>query len=354
LRILHLDTGREWRGGQRQALFLHNGLTELGHKSLMVCQKDGELEERADNYLTLRFKSEADPVYIYKLLKIIKNFRPDIVHSHDSHSLTPAIAAATLESSFRLVHTRRVDFPLKKRLFNKYRSRRVKLVAISKAVRRIMAESGIPEEKIALIYSGSPAPTVLNETMISAMREKFNPEGRLIIGTVANFADHKDYPTLLRAFELLHEKHPEALLLLVGNGPLFEEIFRMSRGLECAESIVFAGFCVNIPEILSVMDIFTMTSKTEGLCTSIIDAMNAGLPVVATSAGGIPELVEEGETGFLCDVGDAESLADKYGKLLSYDSMREAMGKNGRKRAKLFSDSHMVKSYEKLYIELVK
>ncbi|MGE4496584.1 MAG: glycosyltransferase [Deferribacterales bacterium] len=354
MRILHVDTGKEWRGGQRQALFLHSGLTARGHESLMVCSPDGELIKRAENTEPLSFRSEADPVYIFRLLSLIRKFRPDIVHSHDSHSLTPCIASSWLNGSFRLVHTRRVDFPLKKKLFNKYRSGKVNLVAISKAIQDIIASSGIPKDRISLIYSGSDKPETVDTVLAAELRQKFNPRGRKVIGTVANFADHKDYPTLLRAFDRLCADRQDVLLLPVGDGPMFDEIKAYADTLKCRENIVFTGFCSHIPEILSLMDIFTMTSKTEGLCTSIIDAMNASLPVVATAAGGIPELVTEGENGFLCKVGDDAALAAAYGRLLDDEPLRGMMAENSLKRAYSFSAEKMVLSYIELYEKLLK
>jgi glycosyltransferase involved in cell wall biosynthesis len=354
LRILHVDTGKEWRGGQRQALFLHNGLTAHGHESLMVCSPEGELIKRAENTEPLSFRSEADPAYILRLLSVIKRFRPDIVHSHDSHSLTPCIAASWLNSSFKLVHTRRVDFPLKKKLFNKYRSSRVNLVAISRAIQSIMASSGIPKDKISLIYSGSDKPNAVDTVLAAELRARLNPQGKTVIGTVANFSDHKDYPTLLRAFDRLYAQRQDVILLPVGDGPMFGEIKAYADTLKCRENIVFTGFCANIPEILSLMDIFTMTSKTEGLCTSIIDAMNASLPTVATRAGGIPELVSDGETGFLCDVGDDEALAAAYGRLLDDEALRSTMAESSLRRAYDFSAEKMVLSYIDLYKNLLK
>lgn len=354
MKILHVDTGKEWRGGQRQALFLHNGLKAHGHDSKLICNPDGELIKKAENTFPLKFKSEIDPFYIYKLNKIIKDFKPDVVHSHDSHSLTPCIAVAKLNKSFKLVHTRRVDFPLKKKLFNKYRSKSVTLVAISKAIKDIISESGIDPNRIEIIYSGSNKPEAVNTKIASELREKFNPDGKFVVGTIANFADHKDYPTLLKAFDNLYEKNKDIVLMAVGDGPLFDEISAMRNSLKSKDNIIFTNFCSNIPEILANMDVFTMTSKTEGLCTSIIDAMNASLPSVVTRAGGMPEVVSENETGLLYDVGDYKALADGYLTLFEDKELYKKMSANALKRAYLFSAEKMVLSYIDLYRKLIK
>lgn len=354
MKILHIDTGREWRGGQRQALFLHEGLLRHGHESLMVCHSSGELIKRTENPVPLAFKSEADPVYIFKLLKIIKEYKPDIVHSHDSHSLTPCIAASWIDRSFKLVHTRRVDFPLKKKFFNKYKSRKVTLAAVSGAVRDIMAESGIDKGKIALIYDGSDALREPVPARAEELRRKYNPEGKKVIGMVANFADHKDYPTLLKAFEELYSKRQDVLLLPVGDGPLFNGMKELAATLKCNDGIAFTGFVSDIPEILSIMDIFTMSSKTEGLCTSIIDAMNANIPVAATKAGGIPELVIDGETGILSDVKDYKALANSYDLLLNDPGKAKKLAENAKKRAAEFSTNNMTIAYIELYKKILK
>lgn len=353
MRILHIDTGKEWRGGQRQAFFLHEGLINHGYESRMVCHSDGELVKRAKNTIPLAFRSELAPSYIFKLIKIIKEFKPDIIHSHDSHSLTPCIVAATINSSFKLVHTRRVDYPLKK-FFNKYKSKRVNLAAVAEAVRESIAASGIPKDRITKIFSGADKPAAVNKALAEEFRAKYNPYGLKVLGTVANFADQKDYPTLLKAFDKLYETRQDILLLAVGDGPLFEEMTALKDTLKSKNNIVFTGFSSNIPEMLSIMDLFTITSKAEGICSCLIDTMNAGLATVATRAGGIPELIQEGENGILFDVGDYEGLADGYNKLFSEHELRRQMEKTALERADNYSVARMVDSYIELYQKLLK
>ncbi|WP_022851223.1 glycosyltransferase family 4 protein [Limisalsivibrio acetivorans] len=353
MRVLHVDTGREWRGGQRQALFLHRRLPALGIESFLAPRTGGELARMEPGSYPLPFRSEADPSYILKLNRLTKELKPDIVHSHDSHSLTPCIACTYLSPSVKLVHTRRVDFPLKKKMFNKYLHPRVHPVAISRAVADIMINGGVDREKLRIIHSGVELNHGIDEALREELRQLWLPDADFTFGSLANFADHKDYPTLLKAFSLYAEKSDKGKLLLVGDGPLFDEMKELASTLPGFDRMIFTGFSPHVHEMLSLMDLFVITSKTEGLCTTIIDAMNSHLPVLATEAGGIPELVKDGVNGLLCPVGDAECLASAMERLVNNEGFRGELADNAPSTAADFSADAMASKYAEYYRELV-
>ncbi|MGD9808267.1 MAG: glycosyltransferase [Deferribacterales bacterium] len=358
MKILHLDTGKEWRGGQRQALFLHEGLLELGIESVMVCNEAGELcKKDVEGIVPVSFKGEADLGFISELKDIIKHYQPDIVHTHDAHALTPAIFARVTGRGFKLINTRRVDFSINKGFISrkKYNNSKVdKVVAISEAIRKMLVDDGVKAEKVPVINSGVRFPKSISFQKVLELRDKYeiDPE-QYIVGNVANMADHKDHYTLLNAYEKFYHEAEGARLILVGDGPMFEEVKNYASGLSSYGSMVFTGYTADVYEHIAIFDLFCMSSKTEGLCTSIIDAFFMGCPVVATKAGGIPELVKHNFNGLLSDVGDADALADNILEVYDDLPMEDKFAANAFHTALKFTDGGMVQKYVKLYKELL-
>lgn len=358
MKILHLDTGKEWRGGQRQALFLHEGLLEMGVESVLVCNEAGELcKKEVDGIVPVSFKGEADLGFISEFKDIIKHYKPDIVHTHDAHSLTPAIFARVTGRGFKLINTRRVDFSINKGFIKrkKYDNGKVdRVVAISNAIRDMLVADGVKAEKIPVINSGVRFPKSIDYQRVLELRDKYaiQPE-EYIVGCVANMADHKDHYTLLNSYEKFYEEADAVRLILVGDGPLFEEVKEYAAGLSSFESIVFTGYTPDVYEHIALFHLFCMSSKTEGLCTSIIDAFFMGRPVVATKAGGIPELVKHKFNGLLSDVGDADAFAENMLEMYDDLPMESKFSSNAYHTALKFTDGGMVQKYIKLYSELL-
>lgn len=357
MKILHIDTGREWRGGQRQALFLHEGLMTAGVESVLVCNADGEFPKRGvENIIPLKFKGEADLAFMRELRKIIKIENPDIVQTHDAHSLTPALLAKVFGHGFKLVNTRRVDFSINKGYFKKkkYTSRQVDvIVAISKAIRQMLIKDGVAPQKIRLINSGVRFPKSIDYGAVKEIREKYDLKGRFVIGDVANIADHKDHFTLIDAFVRFHKLIDDSVLMIVGNGPMYDEVKAYAEATPAAENIIFTGYTDKVYEHIAVFDLFCMSSKTEGLCTSIIDAMFMMKPVAATAAGGIPELVRNKFNGLLTPIGNSEKLAESFVEAFSNREQNAKFAANAFHTALKFSDSAMVSSYIRMYNEMI-
>ena len=357
MKILHIDTGREWRGGQRQAMFLHQGLMEAGFESYLVCNADGQFPKKnVDNLIPIKFKGEADISFLRELKKAIRQIKPDIVQTHDAHSLTPALLAKVLGARFKLINTRRVDFSVNKGYIKrkKYDNKQINcIVAISRAIRDMLVEDGIPAEKIKLINSGVRFPKSIDYEAVIDIRKKYDLDGKYVVGNVANRADHKDHFTLIDAFSQFWQVSSGSVLMIVGDGPMEKEVKEYAAAQRCADSIIFTGYTDKVYEHIAVFDLFCMSSKTEGLCTSIIDAMFMMKPVAATSAGGIPELVKNNFNGRLSPVQNAGLLMCSLFEICHDEKMAKKMGENGFHTALKFSDGAMVIKYIKLYSELL-
>jgi len=355
MKVLHVDTGKEWRGGQRQALLLHEGLLKKGVESYLAANELGKLIKRCKkSCLEYAYKGEINLISIINLKNIIKNIKPDIVHSHDAHSLTPLLILKYFGFNYKLVHTRRVDFHIKKRLMSrwKYNNKNLdSLIAISEAVRNILISDGI-KRPIEKIYSGLDKNSIvkLSDNEKNDLRKKLdiNPCD-FVIGSVGNFVPHKDFETLIRAFKLVYDEKKDVKLLLVGEGKLLSDMKKLAEELRISSNVIFTGYTENVGKHMNIMDLYAATSKEEGLNTSVIEAMMHDLPVVATKAGGLPELIKNDSNGYLCDVKDYTGVADKLIILLNDEEKIHKFSVNALKISEMFDAGHMVENYMKIY-----
>jgi glycosyltransferase involved in cell wall biosynthesis len=246
-----------------------------------------------------------------KIKQLVKQNGIDLIHIHDSHAHNNAILAATLLGvKVPMVLHRRVDFAVSNNLFSRYKYNHPsikRIISVSNAIQEVLAPTITHKDKLYVIHSG--VDTAKEAHPDSRLHKALGlPDDALIIGNVAALADHKDPYTFLKVAESLHDQ-PQYYFVWIGGGEMEAEIRAeiTKRGLE--KRVLLTGFRNDIKDILPELWIFLMTSKTEGLGTSILDAFLAGVPVAATAAGGIPELVEHGHTGLLAPVGDAETLA---------------------------------------------
>jgi glycosyltransferase involved in cell wall biosynthesis len=184
-------------------------------------------------------------------------------------------------------------------------------------------------------------------------RELGVPAGLPLIGNVAALADHKDHPTFIDAAARLTATGLDARFVVIGDGELRAELEARSRAAGLAGRLHFLGFRADVPRLLPELDLFLFTSKTEGLGSSVIDALACRVPVVATRAGGVPEIVEDGVSGLLAPVGDGAALAAAAARVLADAGLRERLVVAGAGRAQAFTVSAMAERTLALYRELL-
>jgi glycosyltransferase involved in cell wall biosynthesis len=254
------------------------------------------------------------------------------------------------------VATRRVDFQLKGGKFSvwKYRSAD-HILAISRRIQNILVNSGVPAEKVSLAPSGvilqdkSPVRSRNEILMDTAV-----PSDDLVIGTIAALVGHKDYPTLLRAFRIVASKYPQAYLVCLGEGNDRAQIESLMRELGINDRVKLLGFRSDAGDFFPVFDIYVQASRLEGLCSSLIEAMFHKLPIAATSAGGIPDLIEDGVTGLLSPPERPELLAESIIKLIEKRELGLRLGENAKLKSLEFSAEKMVERTEIVYKRLLK
>lgn len=356
--ILHIDTGKGFRGGQQQAFYLHKILIERGYNSLFICKSGSKLESRlkAENlpYATLPLMGEFDVYSSYKVAKIAKNRQYSIICLHCSHSLTTGVLAKGLfNKKLKLIGIRRVDFHIRKKL--KYNTPILdKIVAISEKIKSVLLSDGIDENKIDVIRSGIDTHKFDNAQELTLRNELNLTNNDLIITTVAALTGHKDYPTLLKCAEIVLNKYKNVHFISAGDGKNSDEIKELASGLNLNNRFHFLGYRNDVGNILKSSDIFVLSSKEEGLGTSLLDAMSVSLPIVATNAGGIPEIVKNELNGLLVEKKSPEKLADGLSRLIEDKNLREKFGRQAKDYVENHSILKTVDSYEKLFEELSK
>ncbi|MFN3692327.1 MAG: glycosyltransferase [Fervidobacterium sp.] len=178
-------------------------------------------------------------------------------------------------------------------------------------------------------------------------------EDEVVFVSVARLTPEKDHLTLIKVFENVSKLYRNTKLFLVGDGPMREELQREVREREIGDRVIFLGIRKDVPEILSASDVFVLSSIYEGNPLSVMEAMAAGKPVIATSVGGVPELVDDGETGILVKKGNVTELEKAMISFLENRKLIKDVGSRGRDKAiKYFDVSYMTEEYGKLYREL--
>ncbi len=333
LRVAHLGTETGWRGGEQQQAWLAAGLQRRGHSCLMICNRKGEMARRAPELgLEVRpvpVRGEVGIRSIIGTAAALSEFKPHVLHLHDAHAVLIGSLAAKLARGPAVVASRRVDFRINSRW--KYTWAVDRLIAISRAVRDVLIDCRVPPEMISVVLSGIDLSRFESlPPRDDARRALGIADGELALGMVAALTDHKGHRFLLEAWPRVVAAEPRARLLLAGSGELEEELKRAAADLGIGDSVRFLGFHSDVVGLLAALDLFVLSSHLEGLCTSLMDAMAAGLAVVATAAGGIPEVVDDGRTGVLVPARDPDALAGAILDVLSDPERRRKLGAAGR------------------------
>lgn len=344
--VLHVDTARTWRGGQNQVLLTARGMADRGHRSVLACRRGGALEARAAalglEVRGLPFRGDLWPPAIVALARTLRRERPHVLLLHDPHAVSAGLLASRLARGAGLVAARRVDFPLRGPFSRHKYAACDRVIVVSRAIAAVAERGGVTRARLRLVYEGVPdrPPVPGGREALAALGV---PRAAPVIGNVAALTGHKDHATLVEAMAQLRPRAPETRLVIAGEGELRGSLETLVRERGLTDRVLFAGFRRDLDALLPAFSVFCLSSHLEGLGTSLLDAMAFGLPVVATTAGGIPEAVEDGVTGRLVPPRDPAALAAALADVLADESRRRAMGEAGRRRyLERFTTEHMV------------
>ena len=354
---LHVDTARTWRGGQNQVLLTVLGLRARGHRAVLVAHPDGELRRRAanlDDLILLAPRMELDLTAAWKLSRLLREQKPDIVHAHDAHAVAMTALAISLGGaavSTRFVAARRVTFHVGRNTFSRWKYRQVdRFICTSAFIRSILAGDGIPSNRLDVVYDGVDLTRVHAAPLVNVHQTFCLPHGAPLVGNVAALDPGKGQQYLVDAAHIVVRKIPEARFLIVGQGELENTLRHQIKHLNLEKHVVLTGFRQDVLSLQKRFDIFVMCSLSEGLGTSALDAMACGRPVVATLVGGLPEVVDHQETGLLVPARDPGSLADAIIELLQNRILREQYGNTAQERvSERFSADRMIDETVEVY-----
>ena len=354
---LHIDTAKSWRGGQNQVLVTVLGLRALGHRTMLVAHAGGELRQRAAegmDLIPLAPKTEMDLGAAWRLSRVIKQLKPDIVHAHDPHGVAMAALALSMSTQLAkppLVASRRVDFHLRGSALSRWKYRQVDcFICASEAIRQMLIGDGVPAVAAITVHEGIDTSRADAAPPASLHEDLWLPHGAPVVGNVAALVPHKGQKHFVEAAAIALRQLPDARFVIAGEGELRPSLERQIKDHHLEKHVFLAGFRPDVLSVHKAFDVFVMSSVSEGLGTSLLDAMACGKPVVATRVGGIPEVVVDGETGFLVPPRDHEAMARAIVTLLEDEALRRRMGAAGLARARSrFSAERMVQDTLRVY-----
>lgn len=357
---LHIDTARGWRGGQNQVLLTVLGLRAQGLRAALAADPEGELRRRASegpDLIPLATTSEMNLNAGWRLSRVIRELQPDVVHAHDPRGVAVAATALSLGAlpvKPVLVASRRVDFHLKSNAFSRWKYRAVDtFICASRAIQTMLVSDGIPEERTITVHEGIDLAHVDAVPTLNIHQELWLPTHAPVVGNVAALVPHKGQRHLIEAAALVRQRVPDVHVVILGEGELRGSLERQIKHHQLEKHVLLVGFRPDALSYMKAFDIFVMSSITEGLGTSVLDAMACRRPIVATRAGGIPEVVTP-EVAALVPPKDDRALAHEMLSLLEDAPRRTRMGEAGRAHVEQhFSAERMVRETIAVYERLV-
>lgn len=275
-------------------------------------------------------RGKLDPRTIFDLIRIIKRDKIQILHCHGYGSSTFGRITGLITGCPVIIHEHMIDpdIPFYQKIADKILFPfTAKGVAVSNAVKTFMSGvRSIPDRKIQVIHNCIPGDycNQYTDEQKNDYAKKYNiPEDKLLVGTVGRLDPLKAHTDFLLAAKEVLKVVPETCFIIVGEGALRSELEGYAQQLGIKNDVLFPGYCENVKEIISLFDLFAMSSLTEGFGLSIAEAMAQSKPVVATSVGGVPEVVVDGENGFLVPAKSPDQLAAKIIKLLCDEQLRQ-------------------------------
>jgi len=358
MHILHVETGRNLYGGALQVFYLLKGLTKFGYRNILVCPKGSAISDESGPFATVcrvPMGGDLDPRFPICLLRVIRRERPDLIHVHSRRGADVWGGLAARLSGTKSVITRRVDNP-EKRLVARMKYRMYdRVIAISEGIRTVLLSQDIPEDKMVCVPSAVDQELYQKVCRNEWFRGEFGlgPEMKAI-GVIAQLIPRKGHRFLIEAAPSILKACPEARFIFFGQGPLKDHLESLCRENDLDGKVLFGGFRRDLEKILPCLSMVVHPATMEGLGVALLQASAAGVPIVASRTGGIPEILLDGQNGYLVPVGDVDALAQAIIALLIDPATAQKFGRKGREIARsLFSIEKMVQGNVAVYRQIL-
>jgi L-malate glycosyltransferase len=345
LRILHLSSERTWRGGEQQIAYLIDELKSLGADNVILARQNSVFEQHCRVRQILcyagKFSNSFDLPTAFKIRNICLKEKIDLVHMHSAKSHALGVLSALVGNNTPLILSRRVDFVPKNNFLTRWKynhSSIARILCVSHKICDIMKGYVDHPEKCITVHSGIDLNKFTATRNGNILRKEFHiPDDYLLIGNTSALENHKDYFTFLKTIHSLVKQKLPIKGFIIGHGSLQASLENFAKELGIEKEVYFTGFRKDILDVLPSLDIFLITSEEEGLGTSVLDAFAACVPVVATAAGGIPEMVQHEVTGLLAPVKDHTKLAENIQRLMADTLLKNKLISQARERLNDFS-----------------
>ncbi len=340
MRILHIDTEMTWRGGENQLRLLLEGLASTAIESHVAVRPGSAAAARLKTKARIYecpMRGGMDPGAGWRLARYCKVHAIDLADAHTSNAHSLALLASLFYPKLKIVVHRRVDYEPKRDLMNrlKYESARInRYVAISEAIKQVLVGWGLPASRISVVKSAvehGKLQGLDRESCRAQLAKTYGIEpNKTFIGSAAALTPQKGHDVLLHAAAELKRRGVPFHVFIAGEGELTNPLEKLRIELGLEHDVTFMGFITDVARLLGGLDVMAVPSNFEGLGTVILDAIGAGLPVVATRVGGIPEIIKHGDTGMLSEKGDAKGLADNLEALVRAPALRMTLNTQAR------------------------
>src|SRR5688572_15599308 len=361
MNVLHLSSEKTWRGGEQQIAYLIEESIKARVNCHVACRKNTPFEawclSKKIPFVALPFANEFDFYTASQIKNYCQKHQIEIVHAHSAHSHAISVWADLMGNKAKIILSRRVDFPVKNNVLSKFKYNYkgiTRIICVSEKIREVMMPALKHPEVCVTVHSGIDLERFKNSQNTGKLHQEFNlPPDLPIIGNISAIAEQKDFFTFVNTAEILLKKGLKAKFFIIGDGPMRAEIEAYVQKKNLPEHIIFTGFRNDIPEILPELDIFLITSQTEGLGTTILDAFACHVPVVATKGGVIPEIVKAEETGLLAEIYDAEKLAENVLRVLNNPELRDFLTRNAYRFLQHFRKENTAQRTLEIYREVL-
>lgn len=370
VKVLHTNFLRGWGGQSNRILTECIGLADNNWNVLVSAPPDSQLALRSRDAglavdTTINYVGGVRWGLIHDVMamkRLLKTFRPDIIHLHggrDSWAYAKAALFIPAEARPIVIRSKHNIFPVSDHPLNRWQYGKSfdSIVCISSAISRQLEEkSYIDPAKLTVIPSAIDSDRFETADNVRAeMRKEFGYEDQhTVIGITGRLRREKAHDVLFRAVPLVVERCPEARFICFGSGSLGGELAQELKNSGMTAHVQMGGFRTDVPQCLAALDIYTQPSRSEGLGTSVLEAGAAGLPIVASDSGGIPDIIEHEVTGLLAPVEDHQALADGLVRMIQDRDLRVRLGLAARERVKrIFSVETLVANTDRLYRDLL-
>ena len=360
LTVALVSTQERWHGGEEQARLLALGLRGAGGRCAILARRGGAFARRmvAAGFEVTEFLANGrSPWALWQIRRHVRRIRPDVLHYNDSHAITSGGLASIGQKIPARIAARRLDFDV--RWPARYRMLCDRVICVSRAVADVCLRCGIPQRMLRVVHDGVDPARVASGCRERGRRALGAADDDTLLLCVAKLTDHKGHAFLLDGMPAVLQAEPRALLLLAGDGELREELEGRARRLGIERQVRFLGYRDDVPDLIHAADLFVFPSHMEGMGSTLIDVMLAGIPIVTTTAGGIRDVTGSDDprvepTAWAVPPRNPPALAAAILEALASPERRAQHADRARRRAlALFTADHMVEATLGVYREFL-